>query len=274
VLKFVVISDLHMVPRGSLSNGLDPAVRLEQAIEHVNAHHADAAFCIFAGDLADNGDRASYERLSRKLAHLALPFYLTLGNHDDRTAFLEVFGSGFAAPSGCIDDMIDSEGYRVILMDSLEDGTDAGRITPAQLEWLGTVLRDAYGRSVIIVMHHSICELGVPTDFICLQDRGPFLAALRAHGNVRQVISGHVHMSTSGVCEGVPFTTISGNHYSIFPKLKGPLSEVPRLDGPGQIGVVLAWPDRVVVHQENFFDRHLRQPAELHGGSPVDGSVG
>jgi 3',5'-cyclic-AMP phosphodiesterase len=261
VLKFVVISDLHLVPRGALSNGIDTGARLEQAIAQVNAHHPDAEFCIFAGDLVDDGDRASYERLSRKLAHLAMPFFLTLGNHDDRATFLEVFGAGFAAPSGCIDDMIDSGGYRVILMDSLGDGSDAGMIAPAQLEWLETALSGARDRPVILVLHHPICELGVPMDFICLQNRGAMLAALRAHGDVRQVISGHVHMSTSGICEGIPFTTISGSHNNLFPKLEGPLSEVPRLDGPGQFGVVLAGPDRVVVHQENFFDRHLRQPA-------------
>lgn len=274
MFKFVVMSDLHIVPRGALSNGLDSSARLEQAIAHVNARHSDAEFCVFAGDLTDNGDTLAYDRLSRKLAHLELPFYLTLGNHDDRQAFLEVFGEGYAAASGRIDDFVDHDGYRVILLDSLQDGTDAGGITPAQIEWLRAVLAESAGRPAIVILHHNICPLGVPTDFICLQDPGPLLAALRAHGNVRQVISGHVHMSASGVCEGIPFSTISGNHYEMFPDLRGPLSEVPRLDGPGQIGVVLAGPDRVVVHRENFFDRHQRQPAHLHGSRPEDAVAG
>jgi 3',5'-cyclic-AMP phosphodiesterase len=268
VLKIVVISDLHLVPRGRLSHGLDTAERLSMAIDHVNAHHSDADFCVFAGDLTDNGDIASYERLSRKLAHLAMPFYLTLGNHDDRENFLEVFGAGLAAPTGCVDDVVDAGGYRVILLDSLQDGTDEGVLTAAQLDWLGARLGEARDRPVIVILHHSICELGVPTDFICLRDRGPFLAALRAHGDVRQVISGHVHMSVAGSCEGIPFSTISGNHYNIYPKLEGPLASVPRLEGPGQIGLVLGWPDRVVVHHENFLDRHPLQAAELHAWEP------
>ncbi|WP_424932099.1 metallophosphoesterase [Amaricoccus macauensis] len=267
MLKFVVISDLHLVPRGALSLGIDTAERLEKAIEHVNTHHSDAAFCIFAGDLTDDGDRPSYERLSRKLAHIAMPFYLTLGNHDDRPTFLEVFGPGLAAPTGCIDDLIDAEGYRVIILDTLHEGTDGGVITPEQLGWLEERLGEAKGRPVIVVLHHSICEMGVPTDSISMENPGPFLAALRAHGDVRQVISGHVHMSSSGVAGGVPFTTIGGNHFCLFPQLGGPEVRMPRYDGPGQIGVVLAWPDRVVVHQENFFDRHILQEDNAPGGS-------
>ncbi len=256
MLKFLVISDLHVVPRRALSQGIDTAERLERAIDHVNVHHADADFCIFAGDLTDDGDRPSYERLSRKLAHLAMPFFLTLGNHDDRPTFLDVFGVGLEAPHGRIDDFIDMKGYRIILLDSLDDSADSGALTPEQIRWLEERLTEARGTPVIVVLHHSICAMGVPTDPIRLLGAGPFLAALKAHGDVRQVISGHVHMSASGICEGIPFTTIAGNHFSLFPVLGGPEIHMPQREGPGQIGVVLAWPDRVVVHQVNFFDRH------------------
>ncbi|MCB1353096.1 MAG: metallophosphoesterase [Rhodobacteraceae bacterium] len=268
MLKFIVISDLHIVPRGRLSRGIDTADRLARAIDHVNTRHADAAFCVFAGDLVDDGDRPSYERLAGKLAHLELPFHLTLGNHDNRPVFLEAFGPSLAAASGCVDSVIDAGCIRVIVLDSLGDTTDEGVLSPEQLDWLRARLSEAAGRGVIVVLHHSICPLGVPTDAICLADREPFLAALRAHGDVRQVISGHVHMSTSGVCGGIPFTTISGNTYSIYPQLHGPMDTVPRLEGPGQIGVVLAGPDGVVVHQENFLDHHAVQPAEIHAWDP------
>ena len=41
-LKFVVMSDLHLLPEGELSMTLDTAARLEQAIETVISRHADA----------------------------------------------------------------------------------------------------------------------------------------------------------------------------------------------------------------------------------------
>lgn len=269
MLKFIVISDTHIVPHGKLSNGLDAAARLERAISHVNTLHPDAAFCVFAGDLTDDGDRPAYERLACLIAPLAIPAILTLGNHDKRGPFRDVFGSGHAAETGFADRVVDAGGYRVIVLDSLEADTDAGALAPEQNVWLDERLREARGVPLIVVLHHPLAALGVPTDPIRLREADRLAEKFRGHGDVRQVISGHVHMSTAGSYRGIPFTTIGGCHYTMEPRLGTDPEAVPRRDGPGQIGVVLAGPDGVVVHHENFLDRHIRQPAELHGGPPA-----
>jgi 3',5'-cyclic-AMP phosphodiesterase len=261
VLKFVVLSDLHLVPEGRLCHGIDPAARLDRAIAHLNARHSDAAFCVFAGDLADRDHAGAYALLRARLAALRVPHYLTFGNHDDRAAFLAAFGAAAEAPEGRMAFTIDSGGYRVLVLDSAEAGTDAGWLGEAQLDWLRARLDEARDRRIIVVLHHSVVALGVPTDPIALQDREALLGILRDHGDVRQVISGHVHMSAAGVCRGVPFTTISGSHYNLFPQLFGTIAEMPRREGPGQVGVVLADRDAVVVHHENFFDMHPLQEA-------------
>lgn len=261
--KFIVLSDLHLVPEGKLSHAIDTCARLEMAIDHVNRLHSDAAFVVFAGDLTDHGDVASFERLKSALGDLKLPALLTMGNHDDRDSFLSVFPGLANRQTERIDLAEDLGAYRVIVLDSLVSGETEGRLTDAQIAWLSSELDAARGRPVIIVMHHNISELGVPTDFICLKDTQPFLDAVKAHGDVRMVINGHVHMSTAGTLLGVPFTTISGLHYNICPRLDGPLIDVPRREGPGQIGVVLATSDGVVVHYENAFDRHPDLPAPL-----------
>lgn len=264
MLKFLVVSDLHLVPEGKLSHALDTTARLRSAIAQINQRHSDAAFCVFAGDLADHGERGAYERFASILPACTPPYYLTMGNHDDRTAFLDVFGPLQDAETGCLDHVIDTGDYRILVLDTAIDGTDEGALSEAQYGWLTARLEEAKDRPVIVVMHHSMADLGVPTDFINLRDKPRFAAALAAHGNVRQVISGHVHMSTSGTYRSIPFTTIAGSHYNIFPQLHGPLDSIPRLEGPGQMAVVLAGPDGVVVHHENFFDRHPQQPAELY----------
>ncbi|MHC0053482.1 metallophosphoesterase [Actibacterium sp. D379-3] len=262
MLKFLVLSDLHLVPEGRLSHGMDTAARLDQAITHIAARHSDAAFCIFAGDLADHGERGAYDRLAAMLTGFPLPCYMTLGNHDDRTAFLDVFGTDLATPTGFLDCVVDAGDYRILILDTLLDGATEGALADSQHDWLAAQLADAAERPVIVVLHHAIADLGVPTDFINLTDKPRLAAALTAHGDVRMVISGHVHMSTAGSYRGIPFTTIAGSHYNIFPQLHGPLDSIPRLEGPGQMGVVLAGPDGVVVHHENFFDRHPQQPPE------------
>ena len=254
--KFIVMSDLHIVPEGKLSVALDTAARLQAAVAHINRIHSDAAFCILAGDLTDNGDSVSFARLRDLIAPLKIPVHLTLGNHDDRATALEVLGSGHAADTGYFDRVIPLGDMRVVVLDTLGVGSGAGALDPVQLDWLRAQLDAVRAHPVIIVLHHNIAPLNVPTDTIKLENSAAFADVARAHPDIRQVVSGHVHMSSAGTYRGLPFTTISGNHYNIFPQLYGPLDTVPRLEGPGQIGVVLANTDTVVVHHENC----LRQP--------------
>lgn len=280
MLKFVVLADLHIVPQSTLSHGLDTLDRLNQAVAYVNATHADADFVLFAGDLADHGQAEAYERFKTAIDPLVPPTYLTLGNHDHRPTFVDVMGADHTnLQTGCIDHVIDAGGYRTILLDSSDPALrGAGRLDPAQITWLRAQLAEAPDTPVVIVLHHNIAPFQVQTDFIILEDNADFADAVLSHKDVRQVISGHVHMTTSGTYRGVPFCTFAGAHYNIDPMLtarSGPVpprgtsyvSPVPRREGPGQLAVVLCDTDSVVVHMENFLDRHLVLAPDLFAWS-------
>ncbi|MEO1679543.1 MAG: metallophosphoesterase [Pseudomonadota bacterium] len=267
MLKFIVLADTHIVPEGKLSHEIDTLVRLQSAVEYVNTNHADADFVIFAGDLADHGEAAAYERFRDAVAALTPQVYLTLGNHDNRPTFLEIFGADMATETGNVDRVIDAKGYRVIVLDSSDpDLRGGGRLEAGQIDWLKARLAEAQDRPVVIVLHHNITAFHVQTDFIILEDGAVFAEALKSHPDVRQVISGHVHMTVSGSFAGVPFCTFAGGHYSIEPTLESRSGAVPgpvaRREGPGQMAVVLCSDHSVVVHMENFLDSHAVLPAE------------
>lgn len=264
-LKLVIMSDLHIVPEGEVSNTLDTAKRLAAAVESVNTHHADADLCILAGDLADLGEAAAYERLKGLIAPIALETHLMLGNHDDRGVFLQIFGNDHADENGHVQKVIDLKGHRVILLDSTEPGLVGGVLCAARLDWLRARLDEARDRPVIVVLHHHALPLSMPVDDIILQDGAALLEVLRSHPDVRHVIAGHVHITTTGVWKGVPFTTLAGGHYNVSLNLPSHAVPQERLEGPGQYAVVLADEDACVVHFENFLDRHPVIAAENFG---------
>lgn len=252
-LKIVVLSDLHIVPEGETSLGLDTTERLRHGIAAVNGRHGDADLVVIAGDLADLGDRASYVRLRDTLAQLTVPVEITIGNHDDRPVFLDVFGADLAAETGFVDRAIDIKGYRLILLDSaIAHGRHDGRLEPAQLDWLAEQLAGAEDRPVIVFLHHHANPLRTAVDDIILQNGAEFAEVLAAHPDVRQVIAGHVHYTSTAIWKGIPFTTMAGGHYSVTIPLDG--SEPERLWGPGQMAVVLADPDHTLVHFDNYLD--------------------
>jgi len=253
-LNFIVMSDLHLVPEGELSMTLDTAARLEQAIETINARYGDADFCILAGDLADRGEAAAYARLQAILARLAIPVHVTLGNHDDRPTFLDVFGADFAAETGKVDKVIDAKGYRVILLDSSEPGRVDGILTQEQVYWLTARLAEAIDRPVIVVLHHNANALHINSDDIRMLEPDGFISALKTHPDIRQVIAGHVHLTSAATYRGLPFTTLAGGHYSVSFNVDKPAVPFKRLTGPGQMAVVIGTEDRTTVLFEDFID--------------------
>ncbi len=261
-LKIIILSDLHLLAEGALSLGLDTAERLRIGVETINARHADADFCLIAGDLADLGQKAAYESLAEILADLTIPVHITIGNHDDRATFLEVFGPDYASETGFIDKVIDAKGYRVILLDSaIELGRHDGRLEQSQLDWLQARLLEAEDRPVIVVLHHHANPLRTEVDQIILQNGDELADVLNIHPDVRQVIAGHVHYTSTAMWKGIPFTTLAGGHYSVSIPLGPPFAEMERLSGPGQMAVILADPDQTLVHFDNYIDDHVRLPA-------------
>lgn len=253
-LKFIVMSDLHLVPEGELSLTLDTAARLEHAVEAVNARYGDADFCVLAGDLADHGEAAAYRRLKGIIDRLSIPVFITLGNHDDRPTFLDVFGSQHAAETGKVDKVIDIKGYRVILLDSSEPGRVDGVLTEGQIGWLRARLDEAAAMPVIVILHHNANALHIESDNIRIVEEGPFLDALQTHPDIRQVIAGHVHLTSVATYRGIPFTTLAGGHYSVSFNVDQPDAPFRRITGPGQMAVVIGTEDRTTVLFEDFID--------------------
>ncbi|WP_421759743.1 phosphodiesterase [Devosia sp.] len=253
-LKFVVMSDLHLVREGEVSMTLDTAARLEAAVEAVNARYADADFCVLAGDLADLGEAEAYGRLKTIISQLKIPVHITLGNHDDRPVFLEAFGAEYAGETGKVDKVIDLKGYRIIILDSSEPGRVDGVLEAAQIDWLTVRLAEAMDRPVIVILHHNANALHIESDSIRMLEPDAFIAALKTHPDIRQVIAGHVHLTSTAMYRGLPFTTLAGGHYSISFNVDQPGVPFKRLVGPGQMAVVVGTEDRTTVLFEDFID--------------------
>lgn len=263
MVKFVVLSDLHLVEDGETSHGIDTYWRLSEGIDAVNARHGDADFCVLAGDLADlgfDGAVTPYARLKELTDRLTMPCHITIGNHDKRTTYVEAFGDQERSETGYVDKVIDAKGYRVIVLDSvLPDDVDdyhhGGTLAPEQLEWLAARLAEHAG-PVVVVLHHHANPLMTMVDRIKLDNGEAFVDVLKAHRDVRQVIAGHVHYTSTALWHGIPFTTLAGSHYGVTV----PLDETrpQRIWGPAQFAVVLGTEDQTLVHFDNYLDGNAR----------------
>lgn len=259
MLKFLVFSDLHLVDTGQTSRGLDTYMRFAAGVDWVNANHADADFVVLAGDLADMGFKGAtepYERLKGLVERFTVPCHMTIGNHDDRDTFVEYFGAEMRAETGCIDKVVDAKGHRTIVLDSVvkDDGhAPVGELSAAQLDWLKARL-DEHPGPVNVILHHHANALHTRVDRIRLQNPEAFVQLLKTHGDIRHVIAGHVHFTSTAIWHGIPFTTLAGNHYSGTVPLTGSARKTELLWGPAQLAVVLCEDEQTLIHFENYLD--------------------
>jgi Icc protein len=262
-MKIIQVSDVHLGRQGERRFGADLHQRLASCIAHINAHHADAALCVFTGDLTETGAPESYADLRAALSALSLPWRLLPGNHDRRANLVAAFPENPVDENGFVQSVHHTGDEVLVFLDSLAEGRIEGELCEKRLAWLDSWLEDAAGRPAYIFMHHPPVELGLPQlDPLGLENPEPFLDLLRRHGNVRHIFFGHVHRDIAGTVAGIPFSAQRGLH-ARFELALDRSSEIVE-QAPPSYAVILtdSAAGRVVVHGCDFLEQWPIHSAE------------
>jgi len=217
---FIVhLSDTHFVAGdGGLYGGsVDSKTHLSQLFSELDASGARPEAIIITGDLADVGDPIAYEELKAIVEPAALRYGATviwvMGNHDDRGAFRTTL-LGQHPSTAPIDRVHWIGGLRVIALDSTVPGHHYGEVTGAQLDWLAEELASPAPHGTILAMHHppipSVLDLAVLVE---LRDQAGLAEVLQG-SDVRSIIAGHLHYSTSSTFAGIPVSVASATCYT------------------------------------------------------------
>ncbi len=201
-MQIILISDLHLDDPARSAEAAAHAARVGAYLDRIGDCHPQAELCVIAGDLTNHGEPGAYRWLRQRVENLPFPTVPMLGNHDDRGAVREVF-AGCADENGFIQSARRAGDFRLVFLDTHDPGSDAGLLCADRLAWLDRQLGDAGADGVCLVLHHPPCDIGDPVlDPIKLSNAGELAAVLRRHGNVRQIIFGHVHRSMFLVWNG------------------------------------------------------------------------
>jgi 3',5'-cyclic-AMP phosphodiesterase len=259
MLKFIHLTDTHLVEPGQALYGTDPAWRLERAIDAIEAQHGDAEFVVVTGDLAHAGEPAAYAALAERLGRLRMPVHLAIGNHDDRKAFGAAFAATPIDADGFVQYAFDAGGLRHIVLDSNEPGVSWGVFCQRRAAWLAEELSRSASRPVHLYIHHPPCRVGIPSmDRIALRDPAALREAVLPHrARIRHLFFGHLHRPLAGSWMGIPLSTVRGTNHQVALRL----DDAPRVAGshePPQFAVVLADDENTIVHLHDFDDASAR----------------
>ena len=255
-MKFIHLTDSHLVAPPQKLFGIDPAARLQAAIESINTYHSDAELCLVTGDLTHWGEQKAFQHFNQLMNGLKCPWTAIPGNHDVRSEMRSALPNTESDANGFIQFERSVTAGRFICLDTLDEGHPTGLLCEARLEGLRLMLGKAHyeGKDVYLFMHHAPLKIGIAAlDRIRLANADAFHAVLSDFDNIRHIFFGHLHRSCHGSWHGIPFSSLKATaHQSAF--LMDPdLPLTSSLELPNY-AVVLAGSDSVVIHDHSYME--------------------
>lgn len=243
----VHLSDTHLLagdaPLGGRYDTRRGVERAVAAIDRIRIR-PDAVVC--TGDLTDLGEPEAYAALRSVLepaaARWAAPLVWVAGNHDERGALRAglLGGEPTEEPVAAVHDL---DGLRLVVLDTSVPGWHHGDIDDAQLRWLAGVLAEPAPLGTLLAMHHPPLPSHIPFfDILELRDQ-PRLAAVLAGSDVRGILAGHLHYSTSGTFAGIPVTVAAATCYTM--NLARPAESVNGMDAGQSFHLVHVYDDTI-----------------------------
>ncbi len=120
-----------------------PEVMNHGAIDAIERCDPDAI--VVKGDLTDKGSESEYDAFLRAYTRLGDRMHHVRGNHDAMISETIAATGPFA---------VALDGVTLAVLDTVRPGSDRGRISTAQLEWLDDVARDATAPVLVFGHHH------------------------------------------------------------------------------------------------------------------------
>ncbi|MFH9549338.1 metallophosphoesterase family protein [Streptomyces sp. NPDC051445] len=219
-MRILHLSDTHIGRVDGPEGGrVDAADSLRFLLGELR-HQRDVDAVVVTGDLADDGSVEAYTTVRELIGGFArsldAPVFYTTGNHDERSAFTKVLGSGhpdavlgFPGPERAAVSTVG--GWRFVTLDSLVPGQVYGRIGAEQLDWLREVLSTPAERGTVVAFHHPPIALDVSVTQRVFGLRDPDgLAEVIRGSDVRVLLTGHFHLQLFGLLAAVPVWVTPG----------------------------------------------------------------
>ena len=200
--RFAQLTDIHLSPSDP-----NPTEDLLRSIAQINATDS-IDFVLVTGDITEEGDRATMEKVKSCLDLLKVKYYVALGNHETKwsdsgcTAFGEIFGG----------ERFDFE-HKGFLFLGFNSGPlmrmAYGHVVPQDIRWM-TERMNQYNtgdpqqnKPVILVTHYPMIEGDVDNWYEVTDAVRPY--------NIRLFIGGHYHRNRDLRYDGIPGALMRSN---------------------------------------------------------------
>jgi 3',5'-cyclic AMP phosphodiesterase CpdA len=208
MLTIAQITDLHITSAKDPVSRKRNQRRLRAVLASIEALRPRPVAIIASGDLVDRGEFEEYVELRSLLRDVTIPIHMGLGNHDKRAAFRRAYPDAPADDHGFVQYVVDIEGLRMIMLDTLDEENGDGAFCEDRAAWLARALDAAPRVPTIIALHHPPILSGI--QWMDPSPNDPWVIrlakVLEGRAQVLTAICGHTHRAFHGVFAGHVFS--------------------------------------------------------------------
>jgi Icc protein len=241
-------SDTHLISGdGELYNDVNADKHLRQIFTELEASNARPEAMIFTGDIADVGELDAYHKIRSIVEpvaeRLGAKIIWAMGNHDNRENFRTGL-MGIPASAAPIHETHNINGLRIITIDTSVPGHHYGEIDGDQLQWLANELKTPAQDGTILALHHppvpSVLDMAMTVE---LRDQYKLAEVIRG-SDIRSIIAGHLHYSSTATFAGIPVSVASSTCYT--QNLNVPVGGTFGRDGAQAFNLIHVYPETVL----------------------------
>ncbi len=216
--RLIQVSDTHLTPGRDLFHGVHPGDNLRAGLGMLSEAGIVPDLLVLTGDLANTGDPECYEELRAVVAGFVdnggtTVVYLP-GNHDLRPEFRRHL-LGQEASDGPINQVHWRGGLRVVSLDTVVPGDEAGALAAETLAFLRDALSTVAPDGTVLALHHPPIPSPVEPMARIMLHHPEQLGEAIVGSDVRVVLCGHNHHDALGSVAGVPVWVSPSSAYRI-----------------------------------------------------------
>ena len=209
-IKFIQVTDVHLNDTNEYSKKV-----LASAVEDIN-NQQDISFVVFTGDNIGSPKEENLRAFLKIVNKLNVPYYFVLGNHDvyksnglSKVRYFELIKSHkLFFPQRKPNYKFSKNGFVFLIVDGAKEVIpgSVGYYRKDTLDWVNKELRKNKKKNVVIFQHFpveypSISESKIKTHKTYKVEE--YQALLEKHDNVLAVVSGHFHVNSENMKNGV-----------------------------------------------------------------------
>lgn len=201
-IHLIQITDTHLLAKMDDDFvGIKPEQHFLDILQEIQQRCSQIDAIFHTGDIVQDANIEVYQRYLQAMQPLNIPFFQTLGNHDNFELFID---NEPQCPS-IHPSVIDLGQWQLIMLNSAVAGRIDGRISDVQLSDLHQHLSQVNKPTILAFHHHPFAMQSEWLDYHQLKNTEQLLEVLADFPQVKACFMGHVHQDFHCQWQGIDF---------------------------------------------------------------------